>query len=182
LRCLDGSLAKRADMVKHTSLREFQRELAARLAEARAETAPHARLGVQAGAQLWLLRLDEAGEVLPLPEVTPVPLTQPWFLGLANVRGNLASVVDFAAFTGDPAQPRSPECRLVLLAERFGARSGLVVARMVGLLNINDLTAEDAGGGRPWIRAVYRDRQQQRWHEIDVGALAEHDDFLRVGI
>lgn len=168
-------------MSKQISLREFQRELAARLAEARGETAPHARLGVQAGARLWLIRLDEAGEVLPLPEVTPVPLTKPWFLGLANVRGNLASVVDFAAFTGDPPQARSPDARLVLLAERLGAHSGLVVARMMGLLNIHDLSTEDGAGERPWIRGVYIDGQQRRWHELDVGALAAHDDFLQVG-
>jgi twitching motility protein PilI len=28
------------------------------------------------------------------------PLTQPWFLGLANIRGNLYSVVDLAGFLG----------------------------------------------------------------------------------
>ena len=168
-------------MFKKPSLREFEHELDAQLAEARGETAPHARLGVQAGTRLWLIRLDEAGEVLSLPEVTPVPLTKPWFLGLANVRGNLASVVDFAAFTGDPPQPRSPDSMLVLLAERLGAHSGLVVARMMGLLNINDLRAEDGGSERAWIRGVYSDARQQRWHELDVGALAAHDDFLQVG-
>lgn len=169
-------------MAKHISLREFQQALAAKLAEAGAETAPHARLGVQAGARLWLIRLDEAGEVSPLPAVTPVPLTRQWFLGLANIRGNLAGVVDFAGFTGEPPAERSPECRLVLVAERFGAHSGLLVARMMGLRNIHQLKAEEGGAERPWIRGVFRDPEGRRWYELDIGVLVAHGDFLQVGL
>lgn len=169
-------------MARQISLKEFQQELAARLAEARAETAPHARLGVQAGGRLWLMRLDEAGEVLSLPELTPVPLTRSWFLGLANIRGNLSSVVDYAAFIGETPTERSPECRLVLLAERFGVHSGVLVARMMGLRNIKDLTLEQGGIDRPWIRAVYVDQDGKRWHEIDAAALAGNADFLQAGI
>ncbi len=169
-------------MAKHISLREFQQALAAKLAEAGAETAPHARLGVQAGGRLWLIRLDDAGEVLPLPEVTPVPLTRPWFLGLANIRGNLAGVVDFAAFMGEPPTERAPDCRLVLVAERFAAHSGLVVARMLGLRNIRELQAEEGGADRPWIRGAFRDPEGRRWYELDIEALAAHGDFLQVGL
>lgn len=169
-------------MAKHISLREFQQALAVRLAEASAETAPHARLGVQAGGRLWLIRLEDAGEVLPLPAVTPVPLTRPWFLGLANIRGNLACVVDFAGLMGEPPTGSSPDCRLVLVAERFGAHSGLLVARMVGLRNIHQLEAEEGGTDRPWIRGVFRDPEGRRWYELDVGVLVAHGDFLQVGL
>ncbi len=169
-------------MAKHISLREFQQALAARLAEAGAETAPHARLGVQAGGRLWLIRLDDAGEVLPLPAVTPVPLTRQWFLGLANIRGNLACVVDFAGFMGEPPTERSPDCRLVLVAERFGAHSGLLVARMMGLRNIHQFEAEERGADRPWIREAFRDPEGRRWYELDIGVLVAHGDFLQAGL
>ena len=169
-------------MAKHLSLREFQQALAARLAEAGAETAPHARLGVQAGGRLWLIRLEDAGEVLPMPAVTPVPLTRPWFLGLANIPGNLACVVDFAGLMGDPPTERSPDCRLVLVAERFAAHSGLLVARMMGLRNIHQLQAEEGGVDRPWIRGAFRDPEGRRWYELDIGALVAQDDFLQAGL
>jgi twitching motility protein PilI len=169
-------------VAKHLSLREFQQALAARLAEAGAETAPHARLGMQAGGRLWLIPLEDAGEVLPLPAVTPVPLTRAWFLGLANIRGNLACVVDFAGLMGEPPTERSPECRLVLVAERFGAHGGLLVARMMGLRNIHQLQAEEGGADRPWIRGAFRDPEGRRWHELDIGVLVAQDDFLQVGL
>ena len=169
-------------MAKHTSLREFQQALAARLVEAGAETAPHARLGVEAAGRLWLIRLDDAGEVLPLPAVTPVPLTRQWFLGLANVRGNLACVVDFAGLMGEPPTERSSDCRLILVAERFGAHSGLLVERMMGLRNIHQFEAEENGADRPWIRGVFRDPEGRRWHELDIGVLVANGEYLYVGV
>jgi len=169
-------------VVRKTSLREFQQALAAKIADAGGETAPHARLGVQSGGRLWLIRLDEAGEVLPVPEITPVPLTRPWFIGMANIRGNLASVVDFAGFIGETATERAPGCRLVLFAESFRIHSGLVVERMMGLRNILQFSAEPEGADRPWIRATFRDNEARRWYELDVRALVSDDDFLQVGI
>jgi len=83
-------------VAKQISLREFQQGLAQRLREAETEAEPTSRLGVQAGSRNWLLKLDDAGEMLPLPEFSSVPLTKSWYLGLANIRGVLASIVDFA--------------------------------------------------------------------------------------
>ena len=74
-------------MAKQISLREFQQGLAQRLREAQAEAEPTSRLGVLAGSGNWLLKLDDAGEMLPLPEFSAVPLTKSWYLGLANIRG-----------------------------------------------------------------------------------------------
>ena len=37
---------------------------------------------------------DEVVEILGVPALTPIPGSQPWLLGLANVRGNLLPVAD----------------------------------------------------------------------------------------
>jgi twitching motility protein PilI len=168
-------------MAKQISLREFQHGLAQRLREAQAETEPTSRLGVQAGSRNWLLKLDDAGEMLPLPEISGVPLTKAWYLGLANIRGVLASVVDFAAFTGGELTVRTPDCRLLLIAERFNSFSGLVIARMLGLKNVQAMQPAEVPGGRPWLGAAYRDEDGRLWHELNIGALVSHDEFLHAG-
>src|SRR6266849_3770750 len=144
-------------MARQISLREFQQGLAQRLREAETETEPTSRLGVQAGSRNWLLKLDDAGEMLPLPEISGVPLTKSWYLGLANIRGVLASVVDFAAFTGGELTVRTPDCRLLLIAERFNSFSGLVIGRMLGLRNVQAMQPEEMARERPWLDATYRD-------------------------
>src|SRR2546425_10829254 len=100
-------------MAKQISLREFQQGLAQRLREAQTEAEPTSRLGVQAGSGNWLLKLGDAGEMVPLPEFSRVPLTQPWDPGLAKIPGGLASGLDFPALKGGGATGRTPDCRLV---------------------------------------------------------------------
>jgi twitching motility protein PilI len=103
-------------MAERLSLKDYQRGLAERLREAGAGRMA-SKLGVQLGTETWLVDLGDAGEVLPVPAVTPVPLTQPWFKGVANVRGNLYSVIDFPAFLGVGGGPWA-NSRLLLLGER----------------------------------------------------------------
>jgi len=169
-------------VARQISLREFQQGLAQRLREAQTEAEPTSRLGVQAGSGNWLLKLDDAGEMLPLPEISGVPLTHPWYLGLANIRGVLASVVDFAAFTGGDATTRTPDCRLLLIAERFHSFSGLVISKMLGLKNVQAMQPVEEKAGKPWVAGAFRDDEGRLWHELNIGALVAHDDFLHVGV
>lgn len=169
-------------MAKSISLREFQQGLAQRLRTAQTEVETGSRLGVRAGGRNWLLKLDDAGEMLPLPEVSGVPLTRPWFLGLANIRGVLSSVIDFGIFMGAEATARTPDCRLLLIADRFQSFSGLVISRMFGLRNARNMVATQAAPDRPWVGASYRDKDGGVWHELDVGALVAHNEFLNAGV
>ena len=168
-------------MAKQISLREFQQGLAQRLREAQTEAEPTSRLGVQAGGGNWLLKLDDAGEMLPLPEFSSVPLTKQWYLGLANIRGVLASIVDFAAFMGGEHTVRTPDCRLLLIAERFHSFSGLLISRMLGLKNVQAMQPAEKAIEKPWVGAAYRDEDGRLWQELDMDALVTHDDFLQVG-
>jgi twitching motility protein PilI len=168
-------------MAQRISLRDYQRELAERLRQADSAHAA-SKLGVQAGDQNWLIDLAEAGEVLPVPPITPVPLTRAWFRGVANVRGNLYSVVDFAAFLGTSGSRGGEQTRLVLLGERFRSAAALLVDRSLGLRNPAQLrTREPVAGAAAWLRAEYEDDVGARWSELDIGALVRDTAFLAVG-
>ena len=172
-------------MPRHTNLRRFQEALAERLRSA-ARTERAVWLGMEAGAHRYLLRLEHAGEVLPLPDITPVPLTRPWFVGLANVRGKLVSVADLAAFLGESPAPRSPQSRLVLFAERFGTQGGVVVNRMLGLKTARGLERREVRAPHAWIGALFVNREdnglEREWRELDVGALLKNEGFLQAGL
>jgi twitching motility protein PilI len=167
-------------MAQRISLRDYQRELAERLRDADSARSA-SKLGVQVGAQSWLIDLAEAGEVIPVPPITTVPLTRAWFRGVANVRGNLYSVVDFAAFLGAGAAAVSGQARLVLLGERFRSAAALLVDRSLGLRNPAQLRArEPAPSRRAWLRAEYDDDSGGHWRELDVAELVRHSEFLAV--
>lgn len=168
-------------MAARTSLRDYQRELAARLQSAGAGQVV-SKLGVQVGAEHWLVDLTDTGEVIPVPPVTPVPMTQPWFRGVANIRGNLCTVVDFSAFLGGSPVTPGEQARLLLFAARFRVGGALLVDRSLGLRNAEQLQAQAGAAGRTgWIRAEYDDAQGMHWKELDVPALVQHPDFLGAG-
>ena len=166
-------------------LRAFQRELASRLATKTAAQVESSRLGLSCGGDRWLMRLADAGEVVTMPDVVPVPLTKPWFLGIANIRGNLYSVIDFAGYLGRESEPTSPgHARLVLFGPRTGDLNvGLVVTRVLGLRNVAELAPAAPPHDAPaWYAQRWMDGDGNAWQEIDLSILAKDPAFLTVGL
>ena len=114
-------------------------------------------------------------------------MTRPWYLGIANIRGNLYGCIDFAGFLGHEAEPMvtgTSTSRLVLFGPRVGElRAGLVVHRVLGLRNLADLRQGDAPAGAPaWYGSCWTDAEGGLWQEIDLALLAQDPGFLQVGL
>jgi len=167
-------------MAARLSLRDYQLELSARLQRAETDGRASSKLGVEAGGAAWLVDLTEAGEILPLPPVSAVPLARPWFRGVANIRGNLYSVVDFAAFLGGEATAAGDQARLLLISDRFRAGCALLVDRSLGLRKSDALEPRPRRGESKWTRAEYSDAEGRHWNELDVPALVRDPEFLDV--
>ncbi|MDR3298829.1 MAG: chemotaxis protein CheW [Candidatus Accumulibacter sp.] len=169
-------------MARKSSLREFQAHLAARLAGIEDQRAA-GLIGFQSGADYWLVNLPDSGEIISLPPLTGVPMTKPWFVGIANIRGNLYAVSDFSAFRQKEATPRSAGSRLLLIGTRHGNNAALLVTRILGLRNIDDLTpAAGDPEAPPWACDAYTDREGRRWRMLNVRCLFSDDIFMDIGI
>lgn len=169
-------------MAQKLSLRDYQRDLSERLRAAETSRSS-SRLALQVGMEGWLVDLADAGEVIPVPPITSVPLTRAWFKGVTNIRGNLYSVIDFPAFLGGAAVSLSEQSRLLLVGERFRMASALLVDRSLGLRNPEQLTPVRVGaeGEAPWLKGEYSDEDGKPWKELDLAQLVQHPDFLAVG-
>lgn len=169
-------------MKKRGSLRDFQAYLATRLAGASKQNAA-GLLGFQAGGEYWLLNLSDSGEIIPLQPLTSVPLTKSWFVGIANIRGYLYSVADFSAFQGKEATPQNPSSRLLLIGTRHGSNAALLVTRMLGLRNAEDLTSVATDPNAPhWTGEAYTDNEGRRWKMLSVRQLLADEDFMDIGV
>lgn len=72
--------------------------------------------------------LGEIAEVLPMPSVfTPMPLTQSWMIGVANVRGDLLPLTDLAKFLGINSNAEQLAHRKVLVIKRKDMMFGIIV-------------------------------------------------------
>lgn len=173
-------------MAKREALRELQSRLAERLQQARTEVRAVSWLAVECHGMGLLFPLPTAGEIFPVGTLLPVPHTQRWFLGVANLRGGLHGVVDLAAFLGlRPPITRDAvreQARLLALNARTGASCAVLVDRLAGLRSAEQLQPEPTDeASRPiFAGARWRDAGGRVWQEIDLAALARHDQFLAI--
>ena len=178
-------MATQDQAARRTRLRQYQEELLERMQAARTSSGARThQLGVEIGGERYLLDLLEAGEIVPVPALTSVPLTQAWYLGLANIRGSLVGVVDLARFFGQqevaagvpsagvPVASGSAT-RLVTFAPGLGVPCGFLAARVHGLRQAADMTPQDG-------RLV--DADGNAWTPLALAALAQDERFLQVGL
>lgn len=59
------------------------------------------------------LKAEHIQGVERLADVTPLPHVAPWVVGVINLRGSIASVVDLRAFLGMEILPHNPRTRLL---------------------------------------------------------------------
>ena len=147
-------------MANREALRELQTRLATRLQAARSEGLSVSWLAVEAGGAHYMLSLAQSGEIFPWANIQPVPYTQPWFMGVANLRGGLFGVVDFAGFVastwplGAAAAVRSEQAladsSLLALNTALDVNVALLVDSLAGLRGGDAFTsAEPAPRGTP---------------------------------
>lgn len=168
---------------RKTSLRDFQARLSDRLREAAGGHDLRARLGLEIGGTRWLVDLGEAGEIVPMPSsIVPVPLTARWFRGLVNLRGALYGVTDLAEFAGSAPTVPGKEARLLAFSRRLPINAAIMVTRMLGLRNVDDLTPVDGDDeGVDWAGRSWRDASGAIWRELRLSALCADVRFQTVG-
>ena len=158
---------------RRTRLRQYQVQLLERMQAARTNTGARInQLGVMIGTERFLLDLTQAGEIVPVAPITAVPLTRPWYLGLANIRGNLVGVIDLARYLEQADTAPGPDSRIVTFAAGLGFNCGLLVARVYGLRHAGDM--QQSGEG-------LRDAEANQWTPLDLSALVHDPRFLHVG-
>lgn len=176
-------------MANRDALRAFQSRLASRLQAARTSGVSASWLAVEAGDARYLFPLGHAGEIFPWTPPQPVPYTEPWFLGVANLRGGLYGVIQLSTFaSGKAPVPASSEAaraqsRLVALNEMLEVNCALLIDRLIGLRGVDAFTdsQEPAGDAPAWIGHLYTDDAGGRWQEINLQALSQQPQFLSIG-
>ena len=184
-------------MANREALRAMQTRLAERLQTVQSESGASLQwLAVRAADRRYLIPLSQAGEIFPWRAPKAVPYTQPWFWGVANLRGSLTGVVDLACLMGAEGkrtEPRMAQASIITLHPSLEFNAGLVVDQLLGLRGEKDFsalpdaktdadvttaTAETDGV----VGATYLGVDGERWQELSLPCLLQSPAFLQVRI
>jgi purine-binding chemotaxis protein CheW len=101
-------------------------------------------------------------EVYPLTDLTPVPCTPPFVLGIVNVRGEIVSVIDIKKFFDLPEKGLTDLNKAIILhsdAMTFGILADLIVGvRTVAISEIQPPLATLTGIRKQYLMGVTQDR------------------------
>lgn len=175
-------------MANREALRELQTRLASRLQAARSEGAAVRWLAVEVGGGHYLFPLAQCGEIFPWTSVQPAAYTQPWFMGVANLRGGLFGVVDLARFLLDvlpSVRTDTPvsECSLLSLSAGTEVNCALLVSQLSGLRGPESFTASQSppADAPAYFGRVYTDAAGLAWQEMNLLTLSQSPSFLSIG-
>ena len=164
-------------MSKRLNLREFQQGLIDRLQTIDASAARVSTLGIQIAGRNWLVEMGDIAEVLPLPPLTIVPFTKPWFRGMANIRGNLYGIIDMAAYEQSGVASGDVHNRVLILAGKYAINAGLLVDAVLGLRDAQAWRQSEGIGKQ----IEYYDESGTPWRKLDMRDLVEQAEFLQIG-
>ncbi|MES2977677.1 MAG: chemotaxis protein CheW [Pseudomonadota bacterium] len=175
-------------MANRQALRELQSRLAERLLAARTKGVSASWLAVEAGDGRYLFPLGQSGEIFPWNSPQPVPYTQDWFVGVANLRGGLFGIVDLGRYLGRAGtatrgERSANEARFVALNAAIDVNCALLVDRLSGLRNAEAFSefTEPESGSPAFFGHRYVDLQGKVWQEINLQQLAQQAHFLTIG-
>jgi len=140
-------------------------------------------VGFRLGDMHLVAPLDQVTEVLHCPELTAVPGTRKWLKGVANVRGNLVTIVDLPEFFGKKPVQLDPGSRLLVMNVE-GLHTALLVDEVFGLRHFDEdeerqeLAGMDDPAGAYLSGAFFKDNVL--WGVFDMKALADSASFLSV--
>ncbi|NOR18603.1 MAG: chemotaxis protein CheW, partial [Xanthomonadales bacterium] len=125
--------------------------------------------------------IKQVHEFLPIPAFTPVPGTKPWILGLANVRGDLMTVVDLSGFINGERSTVSMRSRL-LAATLRGRPIGLMVDEVFGQRQFvsDEGKKPRLAKSSPLKKFVHKQYRSGKdvWQELDLDSLFTTSEFL----
>ncbi len=137
-------------------------------------------VGFGIGGRRFVAGFDEVVEVIRMPQVTHVPGTQPWMLGVANVRGTLLPVVDLKQFL-EGERTVVYEGQRVMVVRQSGGNVAVLIDQLFGQRTFNDSHKVDvaaSGGSRydHFIKQIYRVGDSD-WGVFSMAMLTRTPEF-----
>ncbi|MBI3545402.1 MAG: chemotaxis protein CheW [Gammaproteobacteria bacterium] len=140
-------------------------------------------VGFRVGDVMLVTPLDHVLEILPPPPMTLVPGVKAWLKGVANVRGNLITIVDLPEYFGKPPVYNDDKARMLIM-NAPGFNTGLLVNEVLGLRHFDEeLERQDLSGLDDPVVVQLNGaflRDNILWGVFDMKSLVENPSFRHV--
>ena len=132
--------------------------------------------------------LGDVAEVLSLPAYTSVPLSKPWLLGIANIRGRLLPITNLSNFLGLPPASSNYQSanQKILVIDQPKLFSGLQVDEILGIQTFSQRQYQPIEMPNDSPLAQYThgqfEQNEQIWYVFMPSLLAQDTRYLEAAL
>lgn len=119
------------------------------------------------GKESFAIKLLDIKEVIPVPELTPLPGSPAYYQGIMNLRGQIISIIDLRKKLNVVSED-GPNEEAVIIIELEGVAIGLVVDEIFSVLNIEVDSVKEVPVIKSQVNAQY------------ISGVIHHDEELVV--
>lgn len=137
------------------------------------------------GKERFVTARASVREVLPVPDqVTRIPGAKTWLRGIANVRGQLLTIVDLKAFLGGGVMHTDRKARMLVVASRE-VPCAIIVDEVLGFRRFADSDFDDQAPATNircdhYVTGQYV-REGEHYPLFDLARLLDDPGFLNAG-
>lgn len=137
-----------------------------------------------AGIQM-VAPMGEVAEILNLPSFTPIPLTKPWLMGVANVRGRLLTLIDLANFL--TLSTEVAKSGKIMVIDQEGIFTGILVDQVFGMVHFSEAQyqsielPEVSVAFAPYHHGAFI-KDDKAWHVMMLSLLYTNPDYLNAAV
>ncbi|WP_296403629.1 chemotaxis protein CheW [Psychrobacter sp.] len=139
-------------------------------------------IAFEVAGEKFVAPIGEVAEVISVPEaLTPVPLSKPWLLGIANIRGQLLPIADLAKFVN--LNNKTQQSKLMVI-KHHNLQVGLMVDEVWHIKNFfaHQYVAKSLVTNSPFLpynHGRFEDSEQS-WPIFMPSLLIQDPRFLQV--
>lgn len=139
-------------------------------------------IGFRVGDHRFMASMEEVREIIDPPVCTRVPGTVSWFLGIANVRGNLVPVFDLHGFLAGGRVAQGRQAR-VLTFQQEGLHAAFLVDDVLGMkrFELDQRARVETGAGAlaAYVTDGFRQGDEE-WPVLSLADFVASRDFLEI--
>lgn len=94
-------------------------------------------LAFQLGIHQYIIPIVDVSEVLTVKDLTSIPRSPAWLVGISNVRGNLVTLLDIHEIIFGAAMQGKYDNKRMLLVKQETHHYGLIIDSIIGMKSFN---------------------------------------------
>jgi len=113
-------------------------------------------LEVRVGEEVYGFNADEIEQILVIPAITPIPLSDSSVLGVAVLSGSIVHAIDLGIAIGNgDIDIKDDKARLLTLS-KDGSNESFVVDEVLGMIEVDDKRMEENSDKDSFLRGFYK--------------------------